>query len=320
MLKQYSFALKFLIAVIFPGAGMVSAQSYPTKPIRLITAEPGSGIDFTARLLAQGLTNSLGQPVVIENRPTIISLEAGSKAQPDGYTLITAGNSMWNLPDMQSNTKWDPVKDFAPISLVTSSPLILTIRPSLPVKSVKELIDLARAKPGELNYASGAAGALPHLAGELLKSMAKINIVLIPYKGTGAAVIDMIAGRVDMIIPGAGAVAPHIKSGKLRALAVTTAKPSALFPDLPTVASAGLSGYEVMQMIGLFAGGNTPKPIIDRLYQETVRFITTPDAKERLMNNGGEVIASSPAQLSAILKSDMVRMRKVIKDTGIKAE
>lgn len=214
-------------------------QAYPIKPIRMLANEPGGGNDLTARIIAQGISGPLGQPVVIENRPSLIATETAAKAQPDGYTMLTAGNSLWLLQFLRNHVSWDPVKDFSPITMATTAPLILGVNSALPVKSVKDLIALAKAKPGELNYGAGGRGTPIHLAAEFFNIMAGVKIVGIQYKSGTASLTALMGGEVQMNFTPATAVGPLLKAGKVRALAVTSAQPSALAPGLPTVAAAG---------------------------------------------------------------------------------
>jgi tripartite-type tricarboxylate transporter receptor subunit TctC len=307
--------LMFPAGMMALGAGAASGQSYPSKLIRIVTAAPGSANDWGARLIAQELAPSLGQQLIVENRGGL-GAEVVAKAQPDGYTLLFYGGSVWLLPFLRDNVPWDPVRDFSPVTLALSSPNIVVVHPSLPVKSVKALIALARARPGELNYAAGTIGASPHLSTELFKAMAGVDIVRVGYKGTGPSVIALVGGEVHLMFAGLGSVAPHVKSGRLRALAVTSARPSALAPELPTVA-ASLPGYETASILGIFAPAKTPAAIINRLHQEIVRAINRTEVKERLFNAGVEVVGSSPEEFAATVKDDMARMGKVIKNAGI---
>lgn len=309
-----------VVSLTILGADTASCQNYPNKPIRIVTSGVGGGNDFTARLIAQGLTVSMGQQLVVENRGSgVIPGQVVSQAPPDGYTLLVAGGN-FTIGPLLEKTPYDPVRDFFPISLVTSAPNILVVHPSLPVKSVKELIALAKARPRELNYASAGAGGTIHLAAELFKAMASVNIVRIPYKSSATQMADLIGGHVQLTFGNAANVNPHVKSGRLRALAVASAQPSALAPDLPTVAASGLPGYESVQMSGIFAPAKTPGAIINRLNQEVVRFLRTADAKERFLNSGVETVGSSPEELAATMKSEITRLGKVIKDAGIRAD
>ncbi len=295
----------------------VNAQLQPNKPIRLVTSGFGGGTDFAARQLATGLTASLGQQVIVENRgSSVVPGEIVSKAPPDGHTLLfTSGGILWVLPFFQK-VPYDPVKDFDPVAVTASFPAILAVNASVPANSVKEFIALAKAKPGALNYVMTAQGGSAHLATELFNSMAGVKIVPVPYKDTGTAITDLISGRVQMFFSAAGPVMPHVKSGKLKALGVTSAKPSALLPDMPTVA-ASLPGYDMEAVYCVFAPAKTPAAIINRLNQEIVRVLNQPDVKARFLAAGIEPAPSSPAELGALRKSDMARMGKVIKEAGI---
>ncbi len=304
-------------AIVMMGASVACGQAYPDKPVRILTPGPGGTADFTARLASPVLAARLGQPVFVENRPAGLVTETVQKAAPDGYTLQLGGATMWLAPLFQK-TSYDPLRDFVPITLTTSAPNILVIHPSLPVTTVRQLITLARARPGDLNYASGGTGSSPHLASELFNSMAGIKIVRVNYKGTAPGLTALMAGEVQVMFATSGATS-HVKSGKLRALAVTSAKPSALFPGSPVLA-ATLPGYESASLVGMFAPANTPAAIINRLNQEFVQILNQPEMKEKLFNTGVEVVASSSQELAATIKSDMARMGKVIKDAGIRAE
>ena len=257
--------------------------------------------------------------MIVDNRGAVAS-EIAAKAAPDGYTLLVNGSPVWLLPLLRASVPWDAVRDFVPITLAVSSPSILVVHPSLPVKSVRELIALAKARPGELNYAAGTMGATPHLAAELFKAMAGVNIVRVAYKGTGPGLIGLISGEVGLMFPNAGSAMPHVKSGRLRALAVTTAQPSALVPGVPTLAASGVPGYESVSPQAVFAPARTPATIINRLNQEIVRVLSTADVKGKLFNTGIEVVGSSPEGLAAKMKSDMARIGKLVKDAGIRAE
>lgn len=312
-------AWMFSVGTMVFCASVVSSQNYPNRPIRIVTSGPGSGNDFTARLIAHGLTGSLGQQVIVDNRG-ILAGEIVANARPDGYTLLAYGTPLWLAPFFRDNVPYDPVRDFSPVTSTTDSPQILVVHPSLPVKSVKELIALAKAKPAVLNYASISTGSVSHVGAELFKVMAGVNIVRIPYKVSGLAQNDVIAGQVEMMFGIAASVTPHIKSGRLRALAVTSAQPSVLLPELPTVAAAGLPGYEATSIQGIFAPAKTPAPLINRLNQEIVRVLNQADVKEKFFNAGAETIGSSPEKFAARVKSEMARLGKVIKDAGIHAE
>ena len=308
------------VGLMVSGADVVSAQSFPNKPVRFVTSEPGSANDITARLISQGISGPLGQPVIIDNRGgAVTSGTIVSQAPPDGYTLLIQSSALWSGPLLQT-TAYDPVRNFSPITLATRSPGVLVVHPSVAANSVKELIALARAKPGVLNYGSGLTGASNHLAAELFKTMAGVNIMRISYKGGGLIINGLLRGEVQLSFPTAAAVASHVKSGRLRALAVTSAEPSALVPGLPTVAASGLPGYESEVTSGVFAPAKTPEAIVKRLNQEIVRLLNQPDIKQKFFDSGVEIVGSSPEQLAAKIKSDIARLGKVIKDAGIRAE
>jgi tripartite-type tricarboxylate transporter receptor subunit TctC len=300
------------------GAG---AQGYPNKPVRLVTAAAGAGGDFVARIAASGLTELWGQPVLIDNRggSAVIPIELVAKAPPDGYTLLAFGTALWHLPLMQS-VSYDPLRDFAPITLATTTPMILVVHPSLPVKSVKELVALARRKPGELNYSSGIAGSTTHLPAELFKAMARVDIVRVTYKGGAPALTALLGGETQVMFANSGGVGPYIQAGKVRALAVTTAQRTALFPDLPTIAAAGLPGYEAASYQCIFAPAATPPALVDRLNRDLAKVLQRPEAKERFLRAGSEVVANSPGEVAAAIKADMIAMGKVIKQAGIRAD
>ena len=308
------------VSMMVLGLGTVSGQDYPNRPIRMVTAAVGGGADFVARIIAQGLTDGFGQQVIVENRTAgIVQGEIVAKGPPDGYTLLAATGAFWTFPLMQA-VPYDPIRDFAPVSLTVSAPSVLVVHPGVAANSVKELIALAKAKPGALNYASGPSGSSNHLSSELFKSMAGANIVRIAYKGSGPGVVAVMAGEAQMIITSPNTVAPHVKAGKLRALGVTSAKPSALVPNLPTIAASGLPGYEFVSIDAVFAPAKTPASTIKRLNQEIVRVLNRADIKEKFLNAGIETVGSSPEELGVSIKAEMARLGKVIKDAGIRAD
>ena len=308
----------FSLGMLGLGAGMVFGQTYPNKPIRIFTAEVGGSGDLVARLIAQGISGPLGQPVIVDNRFSVIAAETVAKAAPDGHTLLVISNFLWAAPLMQSMS-FDPVRDFLPVSLAVSAPNFLVVHPSLPIKSVKELVALAKARPGELNYGTSGTGTTNHFAAELFKALAGINIVRVNYKGGGPLLNALLGGEVQLTFNSAGAVMPHIKSGRLRALAVSSAQRSALFPELPTVA-ATLPGYETGGASALYAPAGTPAAIVNRLNREVVKVLNQADVKEKFLSVGTEVVASSPEQLTAKVKAEMARLGKVVKDAGLRVE
>ena len=309
-----------VLAAAVGGAGITHAQPFPAKPVRLITNEVGGGNDFMARLIAPGLGAHLGQQVIVDNRPggpipgTIVF-----KSPPDGHTLLVGGGTFWIGPLLQENFPYSVTRDFMPITLLATSPNLLVVHPSLPVKTVKDLIALAKRRPGDLNYGSPSVGAAQHLAAELFKSMAGINIVRVPYRGNGPALNALIAGQLQMTFAVMSAKA-HVESGRVKALAITSPQPSPLFPGLATMAEAGLPGYEAVAMQGVFAPAKTPPAIIARLNQDIVKVLNQPEVKERLFNSGVEAGGTTPDQFAGLVKSEITRMGKVIQDAGIRAE
>ena len=311
------------VAMTTLGAGMISAQNYPTRPIRMIAPEPGGGNEVAGRIVAQGLSGRLGQQVIIDNRGAAggtIAAGIVTKAAPDGYTLLVYGSTIWLAPFLRKNVAYDPLKDFTPIALAAQAPFFIFVHASVPAKSVKELIALAKARPGELNYGSAGAGAATHLAAELFKSMAGVNFTRIAYKGSGPAANALAGGEVQLMFGSASLGMAQVKAGRLRVLAVTTAKPSALAPGLPTVASSGLPGYEVGSMVGIFGPARMPKPLVNRLSQEIGEVLKQPEVKEKFLSLAIEAVGTTPEQFTAILKADMAKWGKVIKDAGIVEE
>jgi tripartite-type tricarboxylate transporter receptor subunit TctC len=299
------------------GTGSVYAQAYPTKTVRIVTAGVGGGNDFVARRVAEGLAGLLGQQVVVDNRASgNMNREVVHQAAPDGYTILVSSGSLWLAPFLEATGALTS-KDFLPITTLARAPLVLVVHPSLPIKSVKELIAYAKAHPGELNYTTGSTGSSSHLAPELFKSMTGVDMVRIPYKSGSQEITDLLGGHVKLTFGTAASVMTHVKSGGLRALAVTSAKPSVLIPGLPAIAD-DLPGYELQSMYALFAPLKTPQAIIKRLDQETVRFLKTDVAKERMMSTGLEPFGSSPEELAAIIKAEQDRLGKVIIAAGIK--
>lgn len=309
-----------MTACMAGGIGQALAQTYPDKPLRIVTAAPGGGIDFTARLLAQGLTERLKQQVIVDNRGgTNIAPQTVAKGNPDGYTLLVHNNTVWISP-LLDNVPYDPDKELAPITLTSRSPNILVVHPSLCVNSVKELIARAKAAPGEINYASGPVGASNHLAAEVFKAMAGVDLTRIGYKGGGPALLDVLAGQVKVMFATTGSVAGHIKSGKLKALAVTSAEASPLVPGLPTIAAAGVPGYSSEAIYGLWAPSKTPAAILARLHQESLRVLQSPEMKERFLASGVETVGSTPEQFAAVIRAETTRLAQVIKSAGLRAK
>ncbi len=299
------------------------AQDYPNRPIRLVNPyAPGGSTDLVVRTLGQKLTEAWGQPVVIENRPgaaSNIGNELVAKAAPDGYTLLNTTSSVAINVSLYTKQGYDPVKDLAPVITLTQAPNVLAVHPSLPVKSVKELIELARAKPGQLSYGSSGSGATNHLAMELFKSMAKVNLVHVPYKGGGPAMTDLIGGQIQALFNPAGSLMPHHKSGKLRVLAVGT---SQRVPELglPTVAEAGLPGFESSVWFALFVPAATPKAIIAKLNGEVNRILKDKRVIELFTSAGLAPVGGTPEELATLLNSEIRRWAKVVKDSGARVD
>ena len=281
-----------------PAAGAASAQTFPVRHVRVVTSQAGGLNDLTARVIAPALSSALGRQVIVDNRGAT-AIDIVAKAAPDGHTVLCFANNFWLLPFMQDNATFDPIRDFSPLTLAVTAPNVLAVHSSVPAGSVKELIAIARARPGALNYGAGATGGTPHLAAELFKSMAGVNIVHVGYKGTGPAVIALAAGEIHMMFAGPGSVDPQVRAGRVKALAVTSRAPSALAPGLPTLSESGLSGYEATAMIALFAPARTPAAIVTRLNQEMVKALNLPEVKEKLLAAGTEVVASSPERAHA---------------------
>jgi tripartite-type tricarboxylate transporter receptor subunit TctC len=286
--------------------------------VRIVASEAGGGGDFIARLVAQGLTSAFGQQVLVENRGGgVVAGDVVAKSTPDGYTLLLYGNTLWLLPLMRKHVPYDPHRDFVPVTLAGRAVNVLVVHPSLPVKSVKDLIALARARPGELNFSTAAPGTINHLAGELFNSMAKVNIVRVSYRGSPSAVTAVLSGEVQLMFAAAAPVRPHIQAGRVKPLGVTTATRSATYPDLPTIAEAGLPGFEAVSVHGIFAPAKTPDVIVTRLNQEIVRVLRRPESRDRFAGIGAEPIGTTPEQLTAEIKAEIARMGKVIREAGI---
>jgi tripartite-type tricarboxylate transporter receptor subunit TctC len=298
--------------------------AYPMKPIRLIIpAPPGGGTDFLARGIIPKMSEYLGQPVVIENRGGAggnIATEMVAKAPHDGYTIIFVNTGFAVAPALYKNLRFDPLLDFEPITLLMKQPLFLVVHPSLPVKSVSELIELAKTKPGQLNFASSGTGQSAHLAGELLKSMANVNIVHIPYNGGGPALQDTLAGQVTLHVGGIVSVLPHIRAGKLRALGSTSMKRARVLPDVPTIAEAALPGFEAVAWYGALAPAGTPKEILDRLWRGISLGLESPEMQKRIMDAGGESEGSSPDQFRTFVRSEATKWAEVARASGLRPE
>ena len=291
---------------------------YPNRYIRILTSEAGSTNDIVSRILARHLPEKLGQTVVVENRGGPAA-DVAARSPGDGYTLLLYGSSVWVLPYFR-RMSYDPVRDLTAVSSAYSQAIILLVHPSLPVKSVKELIALAKARPGQLNYSAGTTAATPHLAMELFKYQSKLNFVRVNYRGTQPAVNALTAGEVQVMFTGAGSVMPLVKAGRLRPIAVTTAERSPLVPGLPTVAESGLPGYEFTSVVGVFAPAKTPAAIVDLLSREIMAILKRPDVVQPLFESGTASLGSTAEDFGVRVRADIDRWRKIIKDTGIQIE
>ena len=301
-----------------------SGATYPAKPIRVIAGfPPASGADITARVIGARLNDALGQQVVVDNRPgagSNIAAELAAKSPPDGYTLFigTVANAI--NATLYPKLPFDFARDFAPVALTTAAPNILVVHPSVPARSVKELVALAKSRPGQLNFASAGTGTAPHLSGELFKAMTGVSMVHIPYKGSPPAVTDLMAGEVALMFSPSSSVLPHVKTGRLRALAVTTASRLPSLPDLPTVAESGLKGYETITWFGVVAPAKTPPAIIMRLNAEITKVLALPDVRNQFAIQGIEVIGGTPEQFALYIRDEIAKWAKVIRLSGVKAE
>ena len=314
-------AAAFIVLAFTLACAPAHAQKWPEKPVRMVLAYPAGGnSDVAARVIAPKLQEILGQPFVVENKPGAGGMIAGelvAKSVPDGYTLfVTANAPILFSPTVFGRSPYLWHRDFVAVGPVSFTPLVLVVNPTLPAKTVAELVALAKARPGELNYSSGPIGTPQHLTGELFNAVARVNIVVIPYRGSGPAVTALLGGQVQLMFPTAGAVNEHVKAGRLRALAVTSAQPSPLLPGLPAVAEA-VPGYESISIQAVYVPAKTPEAIVRRLNQEFVRVLNLPDVRERLMKAGVEPVGSSSEQLAAAIKTEMSKWGALIKSNGI---
>ena len=319
-----------LLAALAAAAALASGSSgaqqpYPVKPVRLICPSvPGGTTDLVARLVAQKLTEDWKQQVIVDNRGGaggLIGTEAAARSAPDGYTLVLG--TMSNLavnPAFSRHVPYDPVKDFAPVSNVVTAPQLLVVHPSLPVKSVKELIALAKAKRGQLSYSSSGVGSTPHIAFELFKLNAGIDVLGIQYKASGPAIVDLIGGQVQMMITGILALTPHVKSGKVRALAITSPRRSAAMPDLPTMAESGVPGFDVQVWFGILMPAGSPRTAITAVNERITKMLSQPDVRQRLIDQGADPVGGTPEQFAALIKTDLARWIHVVKATGVATE
>ena len=312
------------IAATWIVAGDAAAQAYPTRPVRVIVpSSPGGGTDILTRLLTPGLTERLGQQVVVDNRPgagSIIGNELVARATPDGYTLLMGISTVAILPATKKKLPYDALKDLAPVTQVISAPNILVVHPSLPARSVKELVAFARKRPNEINYASAGTGTNPHLSMELFLSMTNVKMVHIPYKGLGPAVVDLLAGHVVTATTTMLTGLPHVRSGRLRGLATTGARRSSALPQLPTIAEAGVPGYEAVQWYGLFAPAQTPREIIAKLHGAMTAVLRSPAVAEKLAADGADAVGNTPEEFARVLRAETEKWAKVARAAGIRPE
>jgi tripartite-type tricarboxylate transporter receptor subunit TctC len=315
------FLLGLLLAVVALGS---LAQNYPSKPVRFILPfPPGGGTDILGRMIAERLSAALGQPVVIENRGGAggnVGTEAAARSAPDGYTIVLVAPSLAISPTLYSKLNYDAVKDFAPVSLVATVPNVVITQPALPAATLQEFAALARAKPGGLNFGSGGSGTSNHLAGELFNIVAGVKLVHIPYKGVNLAMQDVLAGNVHFVVIGIPAAAPHIKAGKLRALAVLAPARSAALPEVPTAAEAGMPAFEVTTWYGVLAPAGTPRNVVNRLNAELVRIMHSPEMKEKLAATGTDPLTSTPEEFAAYIRREIAKWGDVVRKANLKAD
>jgi tripartite-type tricarboxylate transporter receptor subunit TctC len=314
-----------LAVLLACGSSDAYAQSaYPNKPVRLIVPfAPGGSNDIIARIIGHKFAESMAQQVIIDNRggaSGIIGTDIAAKAAPDGYTVLMMSLTLAVNPSLYKKLPYDTDKDLLPVSLVASAPLILVVHPSLPVKSLKEFIVHAKANPGKFNFGSGGPGTTPHLAGEMLKRMAGLQMTHVPYKGGGPALADLVGGQLQLMLENIPSTLPHVKSGKLRVLAVSGLARSVLVPDVPTLDEAGLKGYEIVGWNGLFLPAATPQVIVTRLHAETVKALALPDIRERLTGMGAEGVGNTPAQFAMFVTSEIRKWAQVVRDAGLRVE
>ena len=321
MSGKIGFALALSAALVTPAA---VAQNYPTKAIRFVVPfAPGGGTDIIGRIVAQGLNEALGQPVVVDNRGgagSTLGTEIVAKSPADGYTLLFGNISLAFNATLYTKLRYDTLRDLAPISLSAVQPNILVIHPGLPAKNLKEFIELARSNPGKYNYASAGTGSGTHLAAELLKLQTKVDIVHVPYKGTGPALTDLLGGQINMMVSTFASALPHVRNGRMRALGVTSAKRSPATPDVPTLIEGGVAGYDYSTWYGLLAPGGTAKAIIEKLNATNRKFLSRDDIKQKLESQGVDPIFNTSAEFAAYIKSETEKWGKVVKATGAKAE
>jgi tripartite-type tricarboxylate transporter receptor subunit TctC len=320
--------MRLIARILFLFAACIAAaqaQTYPTKPARIIVGFVAGGpSDLVARMVAQGLSERMGQQFIVENRPGatgIIGAELVAKAPADGHMLYLASQTTHAVaPAMYAKVGYDPIRDFTTIVRVAHNPLLMVVHPSMPVKQFKDLVALAKSRPGQINVATGGIGSSPHMSMELIKSLTKIDMVPVHYKGDGAAIIDVLGGHVQLFQASIGTLLPHARSGRMRGLSVTGLKRSAMAPEFPTLDESGLKGFEVLTWFGILAPAGTPQPIVNRLNTEILNVVAQPAARDQLLKMGFEVLSNTPQEYAAFLKQEHARWGKVVKDLGLKAE
>jgi len=318
-------AAALVVAAASAHAQATKSAAFPIKPVRVIVGyAPGGATDIIGRLVAQKLSDATGQSVFVENRPgasaTIASAQV-AKSPPDGYTLLIAATTSHSiLPSLMSKLPYDPQRDFAPVSILAISPLLLALHPSLPIRSVGDMIKIARERPGQLSFGAGGTGTPPHLAGELFKQMAGVNMLYVPYKGEAPAISDLMGGQISLIFANAVAVIQQVQAGRLRGVAVTSAKRLPTLPEFPSVAESGLPGFEVESWFGLVATAGTPGDVIAKLNADTVQAMNAPEVRDRLAVLGMFVKTGPPADLAALMQTETVKWAKVVKAAGLKIE
>lgn len=324
MMRNQLILASLLAAALPAAAAQSSAPHYPTKPIRIVVPQSAGGsTDLTARLVAQKLSDALGQSVVVDNRPgagSIIGTDIVAKAPADGYTLLVVASSITLNPSLHKKLPFDPVRDLAPVTQLSAFPNMLVVHPAVPVKSVQDLIALAKSRPGQINYGSSGTGTGTHLSAELFKYMTGVDMVHVPYKGGGPAVIALLGGQVQLNFATIPSVLLHVRAGKLRAVAVTTIRRSPAAPEVPTIAESGVPGYDHGPWNGMLAPAKTPKAIIARLNAEVARIVHMPEAAAVLVHEGAEPVGNTPEEFAAIIKTETVKWAKVIRAAGIKAD
>ncbi|HEX4763730.1 MAG TPA: tripartite tricarboxylate transporter substrate binding protein [Usitatibacter sp.] len=316
---------RFLLALLCALPLVAAAQPYPSKPIRFMVPYPAGGpLDTVARLLGQKVAESVNQTVIVENKAGAggnIGADAVAKSPGDGYTILMGAVATHAInPTLYAHIPYDPIRDFIPVTQVASTPNVLVVNPSVPATNVKEFIVYAKANPGKLNFGSGSTGSAGHLAGELFKTLASVDMTHVPYKGAAPAMNDLIGGQIQLMFDNLASALSQVRAGRVRALAVTTARRTALAPDLPTIAESGLPGFDINTWFGIFVPANTPREMVDRLHAEFTRALAAPDVREKMLSLGAEPVGSTPAEFAAYIRAEAEKYARVIKASGAKAD